>query len=115
MMPKSLTKLQEAMVATVLAGKGGSLYLEGGEVNSANNLRKRGLITDGYMFQHTRFTQQLLDTFWGENNRTFYLQGLRHTGWLIFHDRELLAKASTREKAATVAMAVTELARLGGA
>lgn len=111
-MPKTLTKMQEQMVAKVLTIPATShVWLREGEVNSLNHLKAKCLIKeDAYgSIQHRHLTQAVKDVFWQENDETFMIANFHGEGWLIFDSRRYLCKVYDQADAKRVVKALKEL------
>ena len=108
----TLTNQQMRMVAKVLTISATQfVWLNGGEVNSLNNLRERGLV-QGDCFgslQHRHLTEEIKAAFFGENDQTFMIENFHGEGWLIFDDRRYVTKVYNHDDAKRV---VTALALL---
>jgi hypothetical protein len=108
-MSKTLTKLQERIVARVLADPMNTLYLSKGQVNSAKSLIDKGLIDRhcyGSMIQSQYLTPEIKSVFFGENDEVFAVQDIYDNCWLIFENRELVAKPRSEEKAHRIVKAL---------
>jgi hypothetical protein len=111
-MKKTLTKLQERIVARVIADPMNTLYLSKGYVNSAKSLIDKGLIDRhcyGSMIQSQYLTPQIKSVFFGENDEVFAIQDIYDNCWLIFEDRELVAKPRSEDKADRIVKALKAL------
>lgn len=94
-MPKTLTKLQEQIVAKVLTiGATEYVWCRAGEVNSVHRLRELGLLKDDCWgsVQHRHLTDRIKEVFFGENGVTFKIPNFHGEGWLIFDDRRYITK-----------------------
>jgi hypothetical protein len=100
-MSKSLTELQERMIARVLAFPAQTLYLREGHVRSVNNLIQKGLIDKHCytMMQYGHLTPEVKSIFFGENGDVFAIEDPYDNCWLVFEDREMIT-APRREDAA---------------
>lgn len=108
-MPKTLTKLQELIVAKVLTiSVTQFVWVNGGETNSINNLRNRGLLEgDCYgSVQHRHLTDRIKTAFFTENDRTFMIGNFHGEGWLIFDDRQFITKVYNEDNARRVVAAL---------
>ncbi|WP_035976849.1 hypothetical protein [Bradyrhizobium sp. th.b2] len=111
-MPKTLTKLQEQIVARVLADPMNTLYLSKGQVNSAQSLITKGLLSKycyASMIQSQYLTPEIKSVFFGENDVVFAIQDIYDNCWLTFEDRELVAKPRSKEKADRIVAALKVL------
>ncbi|GAA0005255.1 hypothetical protein [Bradyrhizobium elkanii] len=94
-MPKTLTKLQEQIVAKVLTLHATNfVWLREGEVNSLNSMKAKQLI-DQHAYgciQQRHLTDQIKSVFWRENPRTFMMHNFHGEGWLIFDDKRYVCK-----------------------
>jgi hypothetical protein len=101
--------MQEQIVAKTLAiSVTQYVWLREGEVNSLNNLKKRGLI-DEYCYsqvQRRHLTDAIKDAFFGENDQTFMIPNFHGEGWLIFDDRRFIAKVHNEENAKRILAAL---------
>jgi hypothetical protein len=108
----TLTNLQMRMAAKLLTISATQfVWPKGGEINSLNNLRKRGLV-QGDCFgglQHRHLTEEIKAAFFGENNQTFMIENFHDVGWLIFDDRRYVTNVYSHDDAKRV---VTALALL---
>jgi hypothetical protein len=114
-MPKTLTKLQERIVAKALTISATQfVWVNGGEVNSINNLRERGLLQgDCYgSLQHRHLTDRIKTVFFGENDQTFMIDNFHGEGWLIFDSREFVTKVYNEANARRVVAALKYLRQL---
>jgi hypothetical protein len=76
-MPKTLTKLQERIIARVLAEPAQTLCLREGDVNSTNNMIEKGLI-DRHpysMLQHHHLTHEVKSLFFQRKRRSLRDRG----------------------------------------
>lgn len=115
MSKKTLTKLQERIVARVIAEPMNTLYLSKGNVNSAKSLIEKGLLDKhcyASMVQSQYLTPEIKTVFFGENDEVFAIQDIYDNCWLIFEDRELVAKPRSEEKAKRIVMALKALRKL---
>jgi hypothetical protein len=104
-MPKTLTKLQERIVAKALTISATQfVWVNGGEVNSINSLRERGLLQgDCYgSLQHRHLTDRVKTVFFGENDQTFMIENFHGEGWLIFDSRQFITKVYNEANARRV-------------
>jgi hypothetical protein len=111
-MKKTLTKLQERIVARVISDPMNTLYLSKGYVNSAKSLIDKGLIDRhcyGSMIQSQYLTPEIKTVFFGENDEVFAIQDIYDNCWLIFENRELVAKPRCEEKAHRIVKALKVL------
>jgi hypothetical protein len=107
--PKTLTKLQELIVAKLLTISATQyVWVNGGETNSINNLRNRGLLQgDCYgSIQHRHLTERIKLAFFSENDRTFMIGNFHGEGWLIFDDRQFITKVYNEANARRVVAAL---------
>lgn len=114
-MKKTLTKLQERIVARVIADPMNTLYLSKGYVNSAKSLIDKGLLDKhcyASMVQSQYLTPDIKSVFFSENDEVFAIQDIYDNCWLIFEDRELVAKPRSEEKAARIVKALKALRKL---
>jgi len=110
-MPKTLTELQERIVARVLAEPAQTLYLREGHVNSTNNMIKKGLIDEHCytMLQYGHLKPELKSLFFGENPEVFAIQDIYDNCWIIFEDREVIAKPRSEGGAKRIVKALKAL------
>jgi hypothetical protein len=94
LMPKTLTPLQERIIARVLAEPAQTLYLREGHVNSTSNMIKKGLIDRHcyMMLQHGHLSPEVKSIFFGENDHVFAIQDIYDNCWIVFEDQEVIAK-----------------------
>lgn len=114
-MSKTLTKLQERIVARVIADPMNTLYLSKGYVNSAKSLINKGLLSKhcyASMVQSQYLTPEIKSVFFGENDVVFAIQDIYDNCWLVFEDRELMAKPRSEEKANRIVEALKALRKL---
>lgn len=107
-MPKTLTKLQERIVARVLAEPAQTLYLREGHVNSTNNMIEKGLV-DKYcytMLQHCHLTPEVKTIFFSENDPVFAVEDIYDNCWIIFEDRQVVAKPRSEDAAKRIVSAL---------
>lgn len=115
MRKKTLTKLQERMVARVLADPMNTLYLSKGYVNSAKSLIDKGLLDKhcyASMVQSQYLTPEIKSVFFGENDEVFAIEDIYDNCWLVFEDRELVAKPRSQEKADRIVRGLKALRKL---
>jgi hypothetical protein len=108
-MPRTLTKMQEQIVAKTLTISATQyVWLNGGEVNSINKLRDRGLLKPDCFgsVQHWHLTDQIKTVFFVENDRTFMIENFHGEGWLIFDDRQYITKVYNQDNAKRVVAAL---------
>jgi hypothetical protein len=111
-MAKTLTKLQERIIARVIAEPMNTLYLSKGYVNSAKSLINKGLLDKhcyASMVQSQYLTPEIKTIFFGENDEVFAIQDIYDNCWLIFEGRELVAKPRSEEKANRIVKALKAL------
>ncbi|WP_439357921.1 hypothetical protein [Bradyrhizobium sp. DASA03007] len=109
MSKKTLTKLQERIVARVLADPMNTLYLSKGNVNSAKSLIEKGLLSKhcyASMVQSQYLTPEIKSVFFGDNDVVFAIQDIYDNCWLIFEDRKLVAKPRSEEMANRIVKAL---------
>ncbi|MEH2517392.1 hypothetical protein V1279_002965 [Bradyrhizobium sp. AZCC 1610] len=108
-MPKTLTKMQEQIVAKVLTiGATDFVWCKAGEVNSIKNLRDRELLKGDCWgaVQHRHLTDRIKTIFWVENPVTFMIPNFHGEGWLIFDDRRYITKVYNEDNAKRVVSAL---------
>jgi hypothetical protein len=108
-MPKTLTKMQEQIVAKVLTISATQhVFTRQGEVNSVNKLRERGLLTADCWgsVQHRHLTDRIKTVFFVENDHTFMIENFHGEGWLIFDDRQYITKVYNQGNAKRVVTAM---------
>jgi hypothetical protein len=106
---KTLTNLQERIVARVIADPMNTLYLSKGQVNSAKSLIDKGLIDHhcySSMIQSQYLTPEIKSVFFGENDEVFAIQDIYDNCWLVFEGRELVTKPRSEEKASRIVKAL---------
>ncbi|SDK44748.1 hypothetical protein [Bradyrhizobium ottawaense] len=111
-MPKTLTKLQEQIIAKVLTiGAVNYVWVNGGEVHTVNKLRERGLLRgDCYgSVQPRHLTEEVKSVFFADNPATFRISNFHGEGWLIFHDRRYICKVYKDDDAKLVIEALKTL------
>lgn len=110
-MPKTLTKLQERIVARVLAEPANTLYLRDGHVNSTNKLIEKGLIDRHCytMLQYAHLTPEVKSLFFSENEPVFAIEDIYDNCWIVFEDRKVIAKPRSEENARRIVAALKEL------
>jgi hypothetical protein len=110
-MPKTLTPLQERIVARVLAMPAQTLYLREGHVNSLNHMIKRGLIDKHCysMVQYHHLTPELKSTFFADNGEVFAIKDIYDNCWIIFEDREAIAQPRSEDAAKRIVQALKAL------
>jgi hypothetical protein len=107
-MPKTLTKLQERIVARVLAEPAQTLYLREGHVNSTKNMIEKGLIDEHCysMLQHCHLKPEVKTLFFAENDPVFYIQDIYDNCWIVFEDRNVVARPRKEENADRIVQAL---------
>ncbi|MGC0389384.1 hypothetical protein [Bradyrhizobium sp. USDA 241] len=107
-MPKTLTKLQERIIARVLAAPAQTLYLREGHVHSTRNLIEKGLIDKQCytMLQYGHLTPEVKSIFFQENDEVFAIEGIYDNCWIIFDGRTIMAKPRTEEAANRIVKAL---------
>lgn len=111
-MAKTMTKLQERIVARVLSDPMNTLYLSKWQVNSAQSLINKGLLSRhcyASMVQSQYLTPELKSIFFGENDEVFYIQDIYDNGWIIFEGREVIAKPRSEKAAERIVQALKVL------
>lgn len=111
-MPKTLTKLQERIVARVLSDPMNTLYLSKGQVASAQSLISKGLLTKycyASMVQSQHLTPEIKTIFFAENDEVFAIQDVYDNCWIIFEDRKVVAKPRLEENAKRIVKALKAL------
>jgi len=110
-MPKTLTKLQERIIARVLAEPAHTLYLREGHVNSTNNMIHKGLIDRHCytMLQHCHLSAEVKTLFFAENDPVFAIEDIYDNCWIIFEDRKVIAKPRCEAAAKRIVKALKEL------
>jgi hypothetical protein len=110
-MPKTLTKLQERMIARVVAEPAQTLYLREGHVNSVNNLINKGLIDRHCytMLQHGHLTPEAKSTFFSENDDVFAIEDIYDNCCIIFEDRRAIATPRSEANAKRIVEALKVL------
>jgi hypothetical protein len=114
-MSKTLTKLQERIIARVLAQPTNTLYLSKGQVNSAQSLINKGLLSKhcyASMVQSQYLTPEIKSIFFGENDEVFAVQDIYDNCWHVFEDRELITQPRSEEKAQRIVDALKVLRSL---
>jgi hypothetical protein len=93
-MSKTLTKLQERIIARVLAEPAQTQYLRDGHVRSTQNLIAKELIDRHcyMMLQHGHLTPEVKSIFFQENDDVFAIEDIYDNCWIIFEDRKVIAK-----------------------
>jgi hypothetical protein len=111
-MTKTLSALQERMVARVLAYPALTLYLREGHVNSVNHLIKKELVDRHCytMLQYGHLTPRIKEIFWTENGDAFAIEDIYDNCWLVFENKELMA-APRNETAAKRIVSALKLLR----
>ncbi|WFU52222.1 hypothetical protein QA639_21175 [Bradyrhizobium pachyrhizi] len=111
-MPKTLTKLQEQIIAKVLTiGATEFVWLRDGEVNSLNSLKAKNLI-DQHAYgsiQQRHLTDAIKRAFWQENPQTFMMPNFHGAGWLIFDGKRYICKVYNEADAKRVVAGLAEL------
>lgn len=111
-MPKTLTKLQEQIIAKVLTLHATNyVWLREGEVNSLNSLKAKNLI-DQHAYgsiQPRHLNDEVKAVFWRENPRTFKMANFHGEGWLIFDDKRYICKVYNEVDATRVVEGLKEL------
>lgn len=113
-MPKTLTTLQEQMIAKVLTlTTSDYVWVNNGEVHSLNNLKGKGLVVgDCYgSLQIRHLTDQVKLAFFTENEPTFMIRNFHGEGWLIFDNKQYVCKVHHEPAARRVVEALRLLAR----
>jgi hypothetical protein len=113
-MPKTLSELQERMIAKVLTlDTTNYVWVNNGEVNSLNNMKAKGLVVgDCYgSLQIRHLTERVKNVFFLENEPTFMIQNFHGEGWLIFDARRYVCKVYKEPDARRVVEALKLLAR----
>lgn len=114
-MPKTLTRLQEAIVAKVLTISATQhVFLRAGEVNSINPLRENGMLAPDCWgaVQHRHLTERIKTVFFADNHQTFKIPNFHGEGWLIFDDRRYITKIYDENDADRVVLALQSLRQL---
>jgi hypothetical protein len=113
-MPKTLTSLQEQMIAKVLTlTTTDYVWVANGEVHSLNNLKAKGFVVgDAYgSLQIRHLTERLKIVFFAENDSTFMIRNFHGEGWLIFDNKQYVCKVYKEPDAKRVVGALKLLAR----
>lgn len=113
-MPKTLTPLQEQMIAKVLTlDTTNYVWVNNGEVNSLNNMKAKGLVTgDCYgSLQIRHLTERVKTVFFAENDSTFMIRNFHGEGWLIFDAKQHVCKVYKEPAARRVVEALKLVAR----
>jgi hypothetical protein len=108
-MAKLLTELQERILARVISmSVSETLYLSEGHVNSLNNLKKKGFVDpNAYSWLNTfHVTDAGKSTFFGGHDPVFAIQDIYDNCWIIFEDREVIAKPRTEQGAQRIVKAL---------
>ena len=107
-MAKTLTKLQERIIARVLSDPAQTLYLREGHVNSTNNMIEKGLISRHCytMLQNHHLTREVKAIFFQENAEVFAIEDIYDNCWIVFEDREVVAKPRSEEAAHRIVQAL---------
>lgn len=107
-MPKTVTKLQERIIARVLAEPAQTLYLREGQVHSTRNMIEKGWIDRHCytMLQHAHLTPEVKSIFFQDNDAVFAIEDIYDNCWIIFEDRKVIAKPRSEEKAARIVRAL---------
>lgn len=110
-MSKTLTKLQERIVARVLAEPAQTLYLREGHVNSTRNMIEKGLIDRHcyMMLQSAHLTPEVKSIFFQENGDVFAIEDIYDNCWIIFEDRKVIAKPRSEANANRIVQALKAL------
>ncbi|MCA1379479.1 hypothetical protein I6F34_01420 [Bradyrhizobium sp. BRP05] len=110
-MAKTLTKLQERIIARVLAEPAQTLYLREGHVHSTRNMIEKGLIDRHCytMLQHGHLTPEVKSIFFQENDDVFAIEDIYDNCWIIFEDRKVIAKPRSEANANRIVTALKEL------
>jgi hypothetical protein len=110
-MPKTLTELQERMVARVLAFPAQTLYLRKGHANSINNLIAKELIDKHCytMMQYGHLTPEVKSIFFSENGDVFAIEDPYDNCWLVFEDREMVTAPRSQASAERIVKALKAL------
>jgi hypothetical protein len=114
-MPKTLTAMQEQMIAKVISLNSTTNYVwvNNGEVHSLNNLKTKGFVVgDAYgSLQIRHLTERVKIVFFGENDPTFMIRNFHGEGWLIFDNKQYVCKVYQEAAARRVVEALRLLAR----
>jgi hypothetical protein len=111
-MPKLLTDLQERILARAISMPvSEQLYLREGHVNSLNNLKKKGFINPNVYSWLNCFdvTQAGKSAFFGCHDPVFAIQDIYDNCWIIFEDREVIAKPRSEEHAKRIVKGILAL------
>lgn len=111
-MPKTLTKLQERIVARVLAMPvTQTLYLREGHVSSLNNLKDKGFIDEHCysMVQTHHLTERVKTVFFIENGDVFAIEDIYDNCWIVFEDRKVVAQPRSEANAQRIVAALKVL------
>ncbi|WP_396604829.1 hypothetical protein ACFLEY_22140 [Bradyrhizobium sp. YCK136] len=111
-MSKTLTKLQERIVARVLAmSVNETLYLSKGHLHSARSLKEQGFLDRNCwgMVQTQHLTDSVNTTFFAENGDVFAIEDIYDNCWIIFEDRKVIAKPRNEANAKRIVAALKEL------
>jgi hypothetical protein len=95
-MAKTLTKLQEQIVARVLAiGASEYVWLQKGHIHSMNNLKQKGLVTENAWtcLQRHHLTENLRSLFWADNDIAFAIEDLYGHRYMIFYKHGFIGEA----------------------
>jgi hypothetical protein len=111
-MAKTLTPLQERMIARLMAHPADTLYLREGSVHSVNNLKAKNLIDPHCytMLHYGYLTPEIKSIFWSENRDVFAIEDMYKNRWHVFEDREVIAECRS-EAAAERVVAVLKASR----
>lgn len=115
-MPKSLSKLQELIVAkTLTISATQHIFTRSGEVNSVHSLRERGLLSADCWgaVQPRHLTEEIKELFYSENSPTFMIPNFHGEGWLIFDERRYITKVYNEDDAKRVVSALKLLPASG--
>ena len=113
-MPKTLTALQEQMIAKVLTlDTTNYVWVSNGEVHSLNNMKAKGFVTgDCYgSLQIRHLTERVKTVFFAENDSTFMIRNFHGEGWLIFDAKQYVCKVYKEPAARRVVEALRLIAR----
>lgn len=107
-MPKTLTKLQERIIARVLAEPAQTLYLRDGHVHSTRNMIEKGWIDRHCysMLQHGHLTPEVKSIFFQDNDDVFAIEDIYDNCWIIFEDRKVIARPRNEQAANRIVKAL---------
>jgi hypothetical protein len=105
---KTLTKLQERIVARVLSAPAQTLYLREGHVTSTKNMIEKGLIDEHCytMLQHCHLKPEVKSIFFQDNDEVFAIEDIYDNCWIVFEDRELVTKPRSEDAANRIVTAL---------